>query len=299
MTTDAVTRPIHRGGEIGWSLGAFTVSLKTALPHLHDSVRFIYGRHPAAGPGTFIDFPIQVNGIDLGPRRLFRPRAGFRVGSRTPLYPTPRRHAPLLLESGINWVIGSEMHGYLLLHAAVVARGGDALVLPAPSGSGKSTLAAGLMAAGWRLLADEFAVIDMETSAIHPCLKAISLKNDAIAVMRERLPGELLPDVYLTQRGHVGLLRPSAASVQAVGQSARVKWVVSPRFAPGRELSLSRVPRSQAFVTMASNTFNYDVLERQGFHALADVVSGADGYQLTHGNLDAAVAAVDRITRDA
>lgn len=298
MTANAVTTPPRRGAEVGWSLGVFTLTLKTGIPSLRDSVRFIYGRHPIAGPDTFIDFPVQVTGVDLGPRRLFRPRAGFRIGGRTPLYPTPRRHAPLLLESGINWVIGSEMHGYLLLHAAVVARGADALVLPAPSGSGKSTLAAGLMASGWRLLADEFAVIDMDSTRVHPCLKAISLKDGAIPVMRERLPGEVLGDVYATQRGNVTLLRPSAASVEAIDRSARVKWVVSPRFAPGSALTVTRVPRSQTFVTMAGNAFNYDVLERRGFHALADLIAGAPGYELTHGDLDAAVAAVDRIAAE-
>src|SRR4051812_20097929 len=48
----------------------------------------------------------------------------------------------------LEWAIASIAvevlgEGYLLLHAAVAARGGGALILPAGSGSGKSTLAAG------------------------------------------------------------------------------------------------------------------------------------------------------------
>jgi HprK-related kinase A len=202
------------------------------------------------------------------------------------------------MESGINWLIGTEMYGYLLLHAAVVARGTDALILPAPSGSGKSTLAAGLMAAGWRLLSDEFVVIDPSTAMIRPCLKTISLKEQAIPLMRERLPRDLLPDVYYTVRGEIALLRPTQASIEAVDMPARARWVISPQFTPGAQLKLTRVPRSQAFVTMASNSFNYYVLGSWGFHALADTIITADTYELIHGDNDTAVGAINRLAQD-
>ena len=298
MIVDASGPQRVNGREIGWSIGAFNVRVRTNLSRLRDSAAFIYGRHPGTGTGTFVDFPVRVDGMDMGPRRIFRPRVTFQIGEQKPLYPAPRRHAPLLLESGINWAIGTEMHGYLLLHAAVVARGDQAAVLPAPSGSGKSTLAAGLMASGWRLLADEFAVIDPATGYVHPCLKAVSLKEAAIQLIGDRLPGEVLPEVYHTIRGRIGLLRPSAASAQAIHTPARIRWVISPQFAAGQALAVQRVPRCEAFITMASNTFNYNVLERRGFHALADAMSQADTYVLSHGDLDAAIAAVDRIAAD-
>jgi hypothetical protein len=65
----------------------------------------------------------------------------------------------------LEWAIASIAvdvlgEGYLLLHGAVAARGGGALLLPASSGSGKSTLAAGLAGAGFLLGSDEVIVVD-------------------------------------------------------------------------------------------------------------------------------------------
>jgi hypothetical protein len=298
MTPERAVLPDSGPRDIAWSVGAFTVRLSTGLAGLRDRVAFLYRHHPPATADTFIDFPVRLDGVDIGLRRLVRPRVAFSIGGQRPFYPGPRQQASLLLETGLNWLIATEMYGYLLLHAAVIARGSDAMVLPAPAGSGKSTLAAGLMAAGWRLLSDEFTVIDPATGEIRPCLKGVSLKETAIDLMRARLPGEVMDEVYTTDRGRIALLRPSEASARAVTRPARIRWVISPRFAAGRPLQLQRVPRSEAFMTMASNAFNYDMLAHYGFRALADAMSGAEAYALDHGDLDAAVAAVERLASD-
>jgi len=69
---------------------------------------------------------------------------------------------------------------YLLLHASVVERDGRALLMTGISGAGKSTLAALLGARGWRLMGDEFALVDPKTGMIHAFPRLVSLKNDAI-----------------------------------------------------------------------------------------------------------------------
>ena len=51
------------------------------------------------------------------------------------------------------------MSGAAVIHAAAVARNGHAILLAGRSGAGKSTLAASLVRQGWRLLADDMAVI--------------------------------------------------------------------------------------------------------------------------------------------
>ncbi|MGY6512292.1 hypothetical protein ACXIUH_25465, partial [Vibrio parahaemolyticus] len=56
---------------------------------------------------------------------------------------------------------------YLLLHASAVERDGRALLMTGESGAGKSTLAALLMTHGWRLMGDEFALLDPATGLVH------------------------------------------------------------------------------------------------------------------------------------
>lgn len=48
----------------------------------------------------------------------------------------------------------------LMMHAAVVARDDDALLLVGESGMGKSTLSAAALVAGWDLLGDDLAIVD-------------------------------------------------------------------------------------------------------------------------------------------
>jgi hypothetical protein len=243
-----------------------------------------------------VDFPVTVNAPDVFVRRLLRPRAIFRLGQQTvPFHPVPQAQAAPLLEWGLNWTIATEMHGYLLIHAAVAARDDAAVIMPAPPGSGKTTLAAGLMAAGWRVLSDEFAVIDPDDGLIRPCLKALSLKNVAIDLMRARAGDHVLPERYATPKGTVTLMRPSEASVQAIDKPARVRWIVVPRYDPEASLHLDGITSGRAAYTLAANAFNYHILGERGFHALANVASQADGYTLVHGDLDAAVARIDRL----
>lgn len=54
----------------------------------------------------------------------------------------------------------------LMVHAAVLARGDDALLVVGRSGRGKSTLAAAALLGGWELLGDDLAVIDTTTFAV-------------------------------------------------------------------------------------------------------------------------------------
>ncbi|MEQ8840149.1 MAG: hypothetical protein RIB98_04145 [Acidimicrobiales bacterium] len=63
-----------------------------------------------------------------------------------------------LLQFGIS--IGIARPDRLMMHAAVVAQGDEALLLVGESGRGKSTLSAAALVGGWDLLGDDLAVID-------------------------------------------------------------------------------------------------------------------------------------------
>ena len=100
-----------------------------------------------------------------------------------------------MLKLGLNWLVWTSTARYLLVHAAVLERQGQALVLPGPSGVGKSTLCAALVARGWRLLSDEVAMIRPRDGLLQPYPRPISLKNELIDMI-----ARMVPDAHFSRR---------------------------------------------------------------------------------------------------
>ena len=110
----------------------------------------------------FADFTVR-----LEPEKPWRRFSGRRSRSGAIIScPTPRRlslaHGLLAAEMGMNLQMALGQKHYLLLHAATVEKDGRALIMTGESGAGKSTLAALLGERGWRLMGDEFALLDLD-----------------------------------------------------------------------------------------------------------------------------------------
>ena len=67
------------------------------------------------------------------------------------------REVRQLLFSALSWFL--ERRGLTVLHAALVGRDGEALLLLGASGGGKSTAAVAGLLAGWELLSDDLVVV--------------------------------------------------------------------------------------------------------------------------------------------
>src|SRR3546814_8160307 len=109
------------------------------------------------------DWSSDVCSSDLGPfRRWFRPSI-FITGDHglADAAPMSLAHGLLAAEMGMNLQMALGWRRHLLLHASSVEKNGRALVMTGESGSGKSTLAAQLGERGWRLMGDEFALLEM------------------------------------------------------------------------------------------------------------------------------------------
>lgn len=77
------------------------------------------------------------------------------------------------------------------VHGAALEAGGRAFLLVGPSGSGKSTATWALLHHGYRYLSDELAPVDLDTLAVYPYPRAVSLKRQPPAAYP--LPGAAVP----------------------------------------------------------------------------------------------------------
>jgi HprK-related kinase A len=275
--------------------GPFTARLHSRLPEVARAVSALYADHPLVADSEFIDFNVGVR-RPSGWRRWWHPQVLFHLDGQEPFNPLPGDQGFPLLEWGLNWCVYGLCHQYLTLHAAVLERGGRALILPAPSGSGKSTLCAGLLFSGWRLLSDELTLICPHRGDIVPIPRPVSLKNQSIDVMQRLVPSiQFGSRVAETSKGVVAHFKPPPEAVQRAGERAVPAWIVLPKYVPGAPATLRPLEKSRAFMHLVENAFNYDVFGAEGFQLLASVIDRSRCFNFEYGHLPEATALFARL----
>jgi HprK-related kinase A len=276
-------------------MGPFVANVHTPLHGVRKSVAALYADYKVASDQDFVDFHVAVK-RPSGLRSLWKPQVVFELDGHEPFNPLPGDQGFPLMEWGLNWCVYGMCHQYLILHAAVLERGGRALILPAPSGSGKSTLCAGLLFSGWRLLSDELAMICPREGLLVPNPRPVSLKNESIAVMQHFEPnlrfGSLVKE---TSKGVVAHFAAPASAVHLAGQGAIPAWVVLPKYRAGQRAELRAIERSSAFMQLVENAFNYAVFGAQGFSLLGSVVDRSQCFSFEYSSLPEATALFDRL----
>ena len=288
------------GNGIQLATGPFHCRLQSGIPELAAELARLYAHHPLIDEDAFIDFHVGVQ-PGHGLRRWIAPQARFVVDAVEPFTPLPRSQALPMLEWGLNWCVTAYCHHILVIHAASVARGNRAAILPAPPGSGKSTLCAALVNRGWRLLSDELTLIRLDTGQIMGLARPVNLKNASIDIIRAYAPDAFLSRPVLdTTKGTVALMAPTQASVEAVGEWADPTWLVLPRYRAGADATLTPMGSGTAFMQLADNAMNYHVLGARGFKAVGDITGRTHNYSFEYSRLDDAIAVFDRLaTEDA
>jgi hypothetical protein len=275
--------------------GRFVICARTSILSVAIGIQQLYADYTLAEESDFCDFYINL-ALPGNLRRWLRRQVLFSFDDQTPFAPLPFAHAFPVLEWGMNWCVSQHCHTFLVIHAAVIEKGGRALILPAPPGSGKSTLCAALVNRGWRLLSDELTLIDLERRDFTPLPRPVSLKNQSIEVIERFEPTAVLSvPVQDTLKGTVAHMKPPGDSVQRSLESAQAGWIVFPRYQAAAATSLLPMPRAKAFMQVADNAFNYSLLGATGFDVLADVVERSDCYEFCYSDLDEAVGAFDEL----
>lgn len=279
--------------------GPFAIKIRSDIGALCALAHALYEPYPLAPSAQMADFHVDVSSRP-GLRRWLRPQCRFRLDGRSPFAPYPVAHAFPALEWGINWCVATRAHHLLMLHSAVVERDGLAILFPAWPGHGKSTLCAALIHSGWRLLSDEFGLVRPEDGMLLPMPRLIPLKNESIDVLRGFRPEALIgPSFHGTRKGTVAHVRPPQESIRRAQEPARARWLVFPRWVKGAPLSLEPLAKSQAFLMLASNSFNYQVLDATAFRLVAAMVRDCGCHALVYSDLNEAVTALDALARSA
>lgn len=284
-------------GDLLVKLGPFVARIKSDVSTLAADLASIYDDFQVQPPGTFADFHVEVR-RERGLRRWIKPQVRFFFDGRPSFIPLPATQAFPMLEWGLNWCVAAHCHQYLIFHAAVIEKGGLAVLMPAPPGSGKSTLCTGLVMRGWRLLSDELALYDMDSGLVHGMSRPINLKNESIAVIRKFAPQAVMTKpVADTTKGTVALMRPPAESVARVDEPAHPAWIVLPKYVAESKPEMRPYSKARTAMLLAEQSFNYDLQGLCGFNAIGDLVSKCECLQFTYNSLDDAERAFERLNK--
>ena len=232
-------------------------------------------------------------------RHFWRPQARFLIDGKPPFEPYPLDLAFPHLEWGLNYCIATRAHQYCMLHSAVVAREGKAMLLPAMPGSGKSTLCAALIHRGWRLLSDEFGLVRSGENRLTPLPRVVPLKNRSIDIIREFAPEATIgPTFPKTRKGDLAHLAPPADAILNQHLRPDPAWVVFPRYTPGAAPTLEPLPKGVAFIRLANNAFNYRLLGESGYRTLVALIRSCDCYSFSYSDLESATQALNALAAE-
>ncbi|MBL8446995.1 MAG: HprK-related kinase A [Zoogloeaceae bacterium] len=275
-------------------VGAARIAVASPLIEFHHQLNLVYP-HQRDGGGDVPFADIRVALTPGSKLRFWGRQVRLWSESQAPFEPYPIGSALPLFEWGSNWLLSQRLNAYLLLHAGVVARGDQAVILPAQPGSGKSTLTCALHLAGWRFFSDEFGVIDMERGLVLPMLKPAALKNASIEVIRQHTNAVLGPVFSGTRKGDVAHFVPDKESFEERRTGAHPHMVVFPRYVAGAPLRCLPVPPTEAVMRIGLNSFNYQTLGPLGFDAAVRIARQARAYDLSYGDLNDALACIETL----
>ncbi|HMO75524.1 MAG TPA: HprK-related kinase A [Sphingopyxis sp.] len=208
--------------------------------------------------------------------------------------PLPLSMGLLAAEMGMNLQVALGWRRHLLLHASAAAKDGRAVIMSGESGSGKSTLAALLGEGGWRLMGDEFTLIDPAGGDALAFPRAVSLKNEAIAEVAARVDAARLgPLLAGTPKGDIRHLIPRPDAIAAMHEPVRPALLLFPRF--GGAAAVEPMGEGEAFVRLTEASTNYVALGEAGFAALTRLVRETPAFGISYPDSASGIALVEQL----
>ena len=276
---EATRRTISQSFQIGEIPITITSQLRWQLANYHR----LYREFETAEPSPrAIHIDVRRQPLSLRQRRRFEVWANGRLRFQ------PDRSDAVLpcIEWATNCEIPRLMPQFLQLHASSMQVGDQNVIFPGVSGSGKSTLTAGLLAAGWKYLSDEFALVHSETLHLHPYPRAICIKKPSYPVVAS-LGLKLEPNQHYFKgsKGHVGFVHPLRVRPGCLGSPGPARWVIFPKYTPDTRPMLIPISKAEAAFALHEVCFNLLNCQTVGLNVLAPLVRQAQCYRLITGEI--------------
>ncbi|MGQ0558006.1 MAG: HprK-related kinase A [Sphingosinicella sp.] len=277
-------------------IGPVSFRLGSAWRAPLDALERLYQGYPPAA--ATCDFTVRLEAIAPW-RRWLKPSVRIAGDYVLPdAAPMALAHGLLAAEMGMNLQMALGEKSHLLLHAASLEKDGRALILTGASGAGKSTMAALLGERGWRLMGDEFALLDLDNGQLRAFPRAISLKNGAISLLEKEAAADRFgPRLAGTPKGDIRHLRPNDDALAAMDKAAKPVLILFPRF--GEAAAARRVGEAETFMRLTQASTNYVALGQAGFTALTALVRACPAVAIDYPDTAEAVAMIDTLWAEA
>lgn len=252
---------------------------------VRDALHLMYGDQPEEDRSGPADFRVSLR-TDSWVRRFVHPQITFYSDQHAPFKPVSRSQGVPILEWGMNWCIAAHDYTRLLIHAAVVEKGGQAVIFPAVPGAGKSTLAAYLAMSGWNLYSDEMAVIDCATGTVSPLYRPVCLKNESIDLVKRWFPDAVMTKVAKdTRKGDIAHLKAMEWRRFKSLEPVSVRGIVFPKYQKDARLLARETDGLATFRQLCTHAFNYNILGQDAFRTMAQLTEKTGRYSVLYGNV--------------
>lgn len=260
------------------NIGQYHFSVESKIEAVNNAIDIIYGDVPA------LDFPYDFKVrlvFESLVRRFIKPQISFYSDQHSPFKPLPVSQAPALLEWGMNWCVAAHEYSKLIIHSAVLVKNGKAILFPALPGSGKSTLTAYLGLSSWSTYSDEMAIIDPMTLEVSPLYRPVCLKNDSISLVKKWHPKAIFTPVCKdTQKGDVAHVKVMDWQNYTQLSPVPIVAVVFPKYDAQSDLTIFQLSDLEAFNVLSKNAFNYNVLGRDGFNTVDNIIRRTKNFEI-------------------
>lgn len=185
------------------------------------------------------------------------------------------------LTDRIVFHIADKAHGVHCLHAASVAKGEGALVVPANSGAGKSTFTTWLVAQGFEYLTDELLLAN-DNGELDGVARPIQIKFHGLAAIEH-----LVSRPELVQKGKFATALPiDSLGAKHVEESKQLRAFVFPKYRKNAKFSFAKLSSAEAGMRLMANHVNARNLEGHGFRAMMNLIRNTPSYSLDYGGFD-------------